>query len=51
MEIITDEQKLNRSISAELLEQQAKGTAAKSAAQAKLAALGFTADDLKALGL
>ena len=31
--------------------EQAKAEAAKTAAQAKLAALGFTADDLKALGL
>jgi len=30
---------------------QAEAEAAKSAAQAKLAALGLTADDLKALGL
>jgi hypothetical protein len=32
-------------------EQEAKAVADKSAAQAKLAALGLTADDLKALGL
>jgi hypothetical protein len=32
-------------------EQEAKQTAAKNAAEAKLAALGLTADDLKALGL
>jgi hypothetical protein len=32
-------------------EQDAKAVADKSAAQAKLAALGLTADDLKALGL
>ena len=32
-------------------EQDAKVVAAKEAAQAKLAALGLTADDLKALGL
>ena len=32
-------------------EQDSKAGAAKSAAQAKLAALGLTADDLKALGL
>jgi hypothetical protein len=32
-------------------EQNAKAIAAKEAAQAKLAALGLTADDLKALGL
>jgi hypothetical protein len=32
-------------------EQDAKAEAAKEAAQAKLAALGLTADDLKALGL
>ena len=32
-------------------EQDAKAEASKSAAQAKLAALGLTADDLKALGL
>ena len=32
-------------------EQDAKAEAAKASAQAKLAALGLTADDLKALGL
>jgi hypothetical protein len=32
-------------------EQDAAATAAKAAAEAKLAALGLTADDLKALGL
>ena len=32
-------------------EQEAKAAADKAAAQAKLAALGLTADDLKALGL
>ena len=32
-------------------EQDAQAAAAKSAAEAKLAALGLTADDLKALGL
>ena len=32
-------------------EQEAKAIAAKEAAQAKLAALGLTTDDLKALGL
>ena len=32
-------------------EQQTQATAAKAAAEAKLAALGLTADDLKALGL
>tara|TARA_R110002126_G_scaffold141154_1_gene286071 strand:- start:219 stop:473 length:255 start_codon:yes stop_codon:yes gene_type:complete len=32
-------------------EQEAKAKAEKAAAQAKLAALGLTADDLKALGL
>jgi hypothetical protein len=32
-------------------EQNAKATADKASAQAKLAALGLTADDLKALGL
>jgi len=32
-------------------EQEAKQAAAKAAAEAKLAALGLTADDLKALGL
>jgi len=32
-------------------EKQTQAEAAKEAAQAKLAALGFTADDLKALGL
>jgi hypothetical protein len=32
-------------------EQNAQATAAKAAAEAKLAALGLTADDLKALGL
>jgi hypothetical protein len=32
-------------------QQEAKAEAAKEAAQAKLAALGLTADDLKALGL
>ena len=51
IEIITDEQKLNRALSAELLEQQAKGRVAKTTAEAKLIALGLTADDLKALGL
>jgi hypothetical protein len=51
IEIITDEQKLNRALSAELLEQQAKGRVAKATAEAKLTALGLTADDLKALGL
>ena len=34
-----------------LLEQQAAAQAAKEAAQAKLAALGLTTDDLQALGL
>ena len=33
------------------LEEEAKAKAAKAAAEAKLAALGLTADDLKALGL
>jgi len=33
------------------LQKQAEAAIAKEAAQAKLAALGFTADDLKALGL
>jgi len=33
------------------LEQEAEAKAAKAAAQAKLAALGLTVDDLKALGL
>lgn len=33
------------------LEQDAEAKAAKAAAEAKLAALGLTADDLKALGL
>jgi hypothetical protein len=36
---------------AELGEQQSAKEAAKAAAQAKLAALGLTTDDLKALGL
>jgi len=36
---------------AEQLEEQAIADAARKAAEDKLAALGFTADDLKALGL
>lgn len=35
----------------QIANEQAEAKAAKEAAQAKLAALGFTADDLKALGL
>jgi hypothetical protein len=51
IEIITDEQQLNRSVSLELLEKQTKINAAKLAAEAKLMALGLDLDDLRALGL
>ena len=51
IEIIIDEQQLNRSVSLELLEKQTKINAAKLAAEAKLMALGLDLDDLRALGL
>jgi len=43
--------KAKADLEAELAKMQADAEAAKESAQAKLAALGLTADDLKALGL
>ena len=42
---------LDRQVFAELAKAEAEAAAMKAAAEAKLAALGLTADDLKALGL
>lgn len=42
---------LDRAIIAARLEKEQEAVSAKEAAQAKLAALGLTTDDLKALGL
>jgi len=52
-EMTTDELAWYKSINApyQPTEEEAKVIAAKEAAQAKLAALGLTTDDLKALGL
>lgn len=52
---MTDEELAQRAndeaIYQQLMELQAQAAAKKAAAEAKLAALGLTADDLKALGL
>ena len=42
---------LDQKVFAKLAEAEAEAAAKKLAAEAKLAALGFTSDDLKALGL